>query len=597
MSTGGPGAVPASKVGGRAVAAAAVGLMTAPLLWVAFSRPIRYTGDLAIIELRIRDVLSAHPPVAGAYSRYGWAHPGPWQFYLFALPYRLLGGDARALQITALVFNLLVAAVVLWLAARRDRAAAVVVGLSLLVLGAGLEPLSLSSGWNVTIAVFPMVLVAVASWRVLDGDRWALPILVAAALFVFAAHAGVGVVVLPLVVVTLAVVSRRETRPDVVRRIWTVTGAVTAIAVLPVAYDIVNDPPGNIGRLMRWSVTNDEPNVGVGDGLRMIGRSSSLSFLRDPEMPGRFLLELGQVDPGLLPGTSIALLIAALIVSYRRGWASERNWCSVVAILWATGIVAAASITRPVGWWLVQWMQPIGWLTWAAVVLVGWRLVTVGADERRLELLTRRALAIAMVVGTVAVAVHWRDALQTPDPAPEFTRPVDALTAALADTIDPRADTDPARLQHDGTPSLLAEAMLSGMVNRLDAIGVEVCIRESLAYKLGEHRVCADGGGTRFIVRIEPSSRSAPEGTSVVVVFDPLTPAQRAEADELTARIADVLLRAGLDDQVPILDSPLADAILVDDPPDELVALTDDVVRLAELRRIPGDRYVLYGTR
>ncbi|MFP5487294.1 MAG: hypothetical protein ACLGHQ_03180 [Acidimicrobiia bacterium] len=69
--------------------------LMAPSLWDVLASAAQTAGDIALIELRIRDVLSAHPPLTGAYSRYGWDHPGPAFFWLAALPYRLLGG-ARA---------------------------------------------------------------------------------------------------------------------------------------------------------------------------------------------------------------------------------------------------------------------------------------------------------------------------------------------------------------------------------------------------------------------------------------------------------------------------------------------------------------------
>jgi hypothetical protein len=46
-------------------------------------------GDQALLELDVRDV-SHHFVLTGAYSRYGWRHPGPLEVYILALPYRLV---------------------------------------------------------------------------------------------------------------------------------------------------------------------------------------------------------------------------------------------------------------------------------------------------------------------------------------------------------------------------------------------------------------------------------------------------------------------------------------------------------------------------
>src|SRR4051812_10274423 len=54
-------------------------------------------GDTALLELTVRDV-GAHVPLLGPYSRYHWHHPGPLLFDWLAVPYRVLGSDARALN-------------------------------------------------------------------------------------------------------------------------------------------------------------------------------------------------------------------------------------------------------------------------------------------------------------------------------------------------------------------------------------------------------------------------------------------------------------------------------------------------------------------
>ena len=75
---------------------------------------------------------------------------------------------------------------------------------------------------------------------------------------------------------------------------------------------------------------------------------------------------------------------------------------------------------------------------------------------------------------------------------------------------------------------------------------------------------------------------------------DPLSQTERAEADVLYDRVAAVLVANGLDAQVGILDTPLADVVLLGEPPAALLAVAADVERLAELQKVPGDRYVLY---
>src|SRR5690606_14288359 len=114
--------------------------LTVPSLWDVLASAAQTSGDIALIELRVRDVVSTHPPWTGAYSRYGWDHPGPVFFWLAALPYRLLGGGAGALGLVALAVNTGGMVALLRLAARLGRAAWFAVAGALVALVVGLSP-------------------------------------------------------------------------------------------------------------------------------------------------------------------------------------------------------------------------------------------------------------------------------------------------------------------------------------------------------------------------------------------------------------------------------------------------------------------------
>jgi hypothetical protein len=559
-----------------------------PVVWIVLTRDDHNIGDVALIELRIRDVVSTHPPLTGAYSRYGWAHPGPLLFYLFAVPYRLLGNDATALRATTLAFNLVSLGGLLWLARRRGRAPFVAIGVAATLLVRGLQPDALSYGWNVTVTLVPVMLTAVACWSVVCRDDRALIVATVGGLFVFQTHVGAGVVIAPLLVATWAYVGWRRLRPRVDRLSVVFGGALLALALLPVLVDLGRDPPGNIGRLVRWSVTNDEPKVGVEDGLRMIGRTSSLSFLWHPELPGRFLLQIDDIDVGVLPGLALLLLVIALVHAVRSGWHDEAALCAVVLVLWASGVVAASTITLPLGWWLVEWLQPLGWLTWAAIALVGWRVVQ-SASDRRDSLATAAVLTVAGIVVVSAAVAHARDVFRLDDRAASVVEPVSELTAASLQAVG----SDPARIDFLGSP-LTAETMMSGIANRMDAEGADICVGGELAYKFGDSRVCSVERSKRLIVRAEAIAEPPPAGAVSLAIFDPLSESERAEADALRAEIAAVLDRVGRPGQIGVLDTPLADTVLLGDVPGELLAVADSVRRLDELREVAAVRYGLY---
>lgn len=76
-----------------------ISALIGPVLWSILTTTDVSTGDVALIEMNVCDAWSGHPRLAGAYSRFGWAHPGPLMFHAFALPYRLFGGDTDALRL------------------------------------------------------------------------------------------------------------------------------------------------------------------------------------------------------------------------------------------------------------------------------------------------------------------------------------------------------------------------------------------------------------------------------------------------------------------------------------------------------------------
>src|SRR5436305_7493624 len=73
-----------------------------PLAIVVIARGLTPVSDWASIELFVRDVGTHATPLRGAWSRYGWNHPGPLLFFVLAVPYRLSGGDPAVLRAAAI---------------------------------------------------------------------------------------------------------------------------------------------------------------------------------------------------------------------------------------------------------------------------------------------------------------------------------------------------------------------------------------------------------------------------------------------------------------------------------------------------------------
>src|SRR5207248_944098 len=110
-------------------------------LAVSLRRPFLAGGDAAFIELAVRQALRGRQ-LLGPYSRFGWNHPGPVLFYLFAPLYWLSGERSRALFLGSWLVNAGCAVAVVAVVRHRlgegaARAVAVVVAAFLAAVGFG----------------------------------------------------------------------------------------------------------------------------------------------------------------------------------------------------------------------------------------------------------------------------------------------------------------------------------------------------------------------------------------------------------------------------------------------------------------------------
>ena len=155
------------------------------------------TQDLAVIDLRARDLFSTHPPLTGPWSREGFAHPGPLYYWVLGA---FSGVTAQA------SWSVLVGGAVVRIAGvvAAARLAWVRGGLALCLLTVGaitaaqvaLEPGSLVVPWNIfaALAFYPVFLFL--AWSVLLGEVRRLPWLVVVGTFLVQTHIGYGLLLL-----------------------------------------------------------------------------------------------------------------------------------------------------------------------------------------------------------------------------------------------------------------------------------------------------------------------------------------------------------------------------------------------------------------
>lgn len=572
-----------------AVATTLIVALGVPTLWVVVARATPLLSDWALMELRTRDVFSAHPPLIGAWSRFGWAHPGPLPFFAYAIPYRLLGGTATALRIAAVIVNAGAMWATVWLLGRRGRASLALGACAIAATLWGMHAVALADPWNATIAVLPFLLAVVACWSVVCGDRPAILVATVAFLFTFQAHVGFGLVLIPVVAVTALMSLRSEVRRGAGR--WFAGATIAAIILsLPLAVDTIANWPGNLERLVHWSVSNDVPANGLARGVRLIARQTSLSFLLSPQLPVFVATVVDPLPAVLMPGGALAALVATGIVAHRRALRDEWSLCVLLAVGWAGGLWAASSVRGEEYEWLFGWMKPLAFLTWTAAGLVAWRILAPSL-RRHLSVRTSRlggALAATVIVVVLAVGSGHRT-LNGGFVLAELAAPLEAFTPAALTVI------------HDG-PVLIdfsgdlggAGGLQAGLVNELDRHGVDVKVDPILQLQFGAWRTDSGSASTHLLVTADGVTRAPPAGARALAVFDELSPADRAEVDQLTAELSSTLERIGSADHVPMLHTGGAALILRDDPPPAVSAEAPKLQRLAELRQHGGTRYVLY---
>jgi hypothetical protein len=561
-------------------------------------------GDWAFIELLTRDVFSADSPLTGAWSRYGWNHPGPLLYQLLAVPHLLTGSSWRGLWLGALVLNVaaLVVAVRLLEPTRSGDSDAAdtasvetaepvgsgtagwLTAWAIAVAGmwtfaAGTAHLA-TDPWNASVVVVPVLTMVAAATAVLVDDRRGVA--VAAVVFVAAAqtHAAYGVLLLPLVLVSLGVGLVRWRR-------YTLTWiGIGTVLMLPALVDTLVNWPGNLYRSIRFTLTASEPAVGFAQAARVIGRATSLSFFDEARLPS-FVAVVRDPPWGLVPFAGLVAIALAHRLALVRGWTLHRRSLEATALLWLGGVLMVARTRGPLLIWLTTWMVAAAAVTWCLVGAVAVRWVL----ERRSAAASgssRVRVAGAAAVGGVALllaTVNVAGSVGVGYPFQEFT----PVVQQFADDAEPLASA-PIAIDLAGD-EYVAGAVQSGLIVELEARGQQPRGRPDQRLQLGSHRTDVPLEPPYLLVRVEPQS-GAPDGATVVSVSDPLSAAERAEADTLMDELGVLLDSAGAGDRRELLANDLAPLAAFDAPP-EVEAQLARFERLGELHA-RGKRIVLY---
>jgi hypothetical protein len=506
------------------------------------------TGDSAQIELRVRDVFSAHPPQLGLGGRIGGpgeaqgSHPGPLAFYLMAPLHRLLGDTAWALQVATAFVHVAALATALWLVRRRGGALlflGATAALGLVVAACTAELLTVP--WNPYLPLLWLPAFVLAVWSVTDDDLVALPVAAFAGSVCVQTHVpytgvvGVGA----LVVLGWAAFRWWRPGPAGLRRARVATAVAVSAGValvvwLPPLFQQLTAESGNLARVVDYFLHPPGDTLGAGDGLRLLLiRLDPWRLLtdRNPDTPFA-------AGSSTVPATVLLAVWAASVVAAWR--------LRAPALLRLHGVVAAAVLAALLAFSRI-YGAPFAYLSlWTLCLLglvflaVGWtvglvvgRLLPAGTAER-LRPVATVALAVAVLAVVASATVEASSAEPTEPATGRVVAGVAGETIAALRAGDlPGTGEGGTYLVTTTDPSYLTSPM-HGLVDELERAGLDVGSEEPMRVALTPHRILGRDDATAEVhLAIGPTAAEVPPGAAEVARFDPADgpdPARFAEA-------------------------------------------------------------------
>lgn len=576
----------------RWLIAACLAVLSAPLLIavIGFRRhPWTPVLDLAMTELRVRDVGGPHAPLIGLPGRIGTlarqgSHPGPLSFYALAPTYRLFGSTAWALQVATLVIHVVAMGVVLVIANRRGgRGLVLAVAVLLATLTAGYGGGALTEPWNPYLPLLWWVVVLLAVWSVLCGDLPMLPVVVLAASFCAQTHIpylGLTLGLGTLTVLGVAWSWRRD--PPNRRRVGRWVAGSVGLGILlwaPPTLDQLRHDPGNFELIIdHFSHPTEDPQ-GLGVGLRAAVADFDLTYLVRGNLnePGGFVRSSADHRPSTSRG---AVLMGAwgltAVVALRRRY---RPLIALHAVVGTSAVLMALSVSRIFGvvwYYLTLWGWTIGLL---GLLAAGWTVIQVLED--RVAGVSRPRVVVGAVVALASLGMAtvlgfslaaWNSDHADPTVAAELAAVIDDVATGL-DANAGAATGRSGRYLVGWDDSFHIGSQGYGLLSELERRGFDVGVDFGKRVPATWHRVLDPGSETARVQLVTGANIAqwrAEEGAVEVARFDPRTAAERAEQADLRAHVLTELQSLGLPELVTEVDNNLFGAAIDPRVPDQL---------------------------
>ena len=548
--------------------------------------------DLAMTDMRVRDVGTRHTPLIGLVGRLSsngrqGSHLGPISFWSLAPTYRLLGASSWSLLVGVVVLNTTAIALTLWVALRRGGTALAVgfaAGLAVLVHVYGTPVLT--EPWNPYMPVLWWVLALVALWAVLCDDLSMLPVAVLATSFCLQTHISYGLLVAGFAVAALVVGAVRAVRlrgdRAALRRLagWSALSLVLGVVLwLPPLIDQATSDHGNMSIVAGHFLEPDEDPIGMGRGAELFAVHLN---------PWR-LVAGQQARPGSeAPGVAFVLAwLAAAAATWRfvpRGRPHRSALLRldvVIALALALGLVSSARILGLVWFYLTLWAWAI---TTLMAVAIGWTVALVVREHAARLPAARLALAAsaAVLVGWTAwFALDARDAEPTQALYSSFVADFTEATTAAIDGGDAPGGGPDGRYLITWTDGINLGSTGFGLLDELERRGYDVGAAKPYGPGVVEHRVLDAGDATAEIhISFGPDIErwDAMEGFERLASVDPRNDEQLAAHEAARTETIAGLRAAGLDELIPMVDASPLQLHFHDELPEDLVPVLQNVI-------------------
>ena len=527
--------------------------------------------DLAMTELRVRDVGGRHTPLIGLPGRIGTfpdqgSHPGPLSFYLLAPVYRLFGSTSHVLLVSTAVLNVAALCVAIWIAGRcGGRRLVLGVAAFLGVATAWYGASVLTQPWNPYLPLVSFMVALLAAWAVLEGHTIMLVPLVVAASLCAQTHVPYLTLGVALCAVGFFSIARHwwRARSAPRRERWIVGGSVLLGLVLwlPPLIDQARHSPGNITALRRHFLDPPEPPAGFVTGVKVVLAHFDLWHLV-VRLIGRSAQQLSvtvDLDGGSwVIGLVVVLAWAATVVlAVRLPDHRPLGLHLVVAVGIVVSIVSAARIFGKVWYYLTLWAWAIALL---AVLAAVWTLVQ-AMERRRPRRLPIVGATVAVIV--VAAALFVRDAARVDVPEPRLS---DVLGQVVGPTARALADGVGAAEGKDGRYAVVwADAYYFGsqgygMINELERRGFHAGAYPTYHVPVTPQRIFPEGSATADVVLatgVNVAVWQARPGVVQVADVEPRDAAELTEFADLRSESIASLQAADLPDLAGLVDTNL----------------------------------------